>query len=194
MNEYSTLWRKLVLLALAGVILTATHGVTSAQEEEESGYGSEMESEGEGEATGTAAGSTSGGGGGAQMYLLPYTVVILCIGVAMLFVCRSARRREKPRGEEYEVSTLAEIGTGGPGVPVITVGMRVDQVNKLLGKPEICRRGDDIYRELAQSGKLSEEEAAKEYSVYKHPAGRYELVSLEKRIIEVKTQPKREEG
>ena len=195
MNEYSALWRKLVLLALAGVILTAADGVTSAQEEEEAEYGSEMESEGGGEATGTAAGSTSGGGGGgAQMYLLPYTVVILCIGLAMLFVCRTARRRDKPRGEEYEVSTLAEIGTGGPGVPVITVGMRVDQVNKLLGKPEICRRGNDIYRELAQSGKLSEEEAAKEYSVYKHPAGRYELVSLEKRIIEIKTQPKREEG
>ena len=195
MNEYSALWRRLVLLALAGVILTAAQGVTSAQEEEEAEYGSEMESEGGGEATGTAAGSTSGGGGGgAQMYLLPYTVVILCIGLAMLFVCRTARRREKPRGEEYEVSALAEIGTGGAGVPVITVGMRVDQVNKLLGKPEICRRGDDIYRELAQSGKLSEEEAAKEYSVYKHPAGRYELVSLEKRIIEIKTQPKREEG
>jgi len=189
MNEYSTLWRTLIVLALVGVVLTAAHGVASAQEEEESGSESAMEAS-SGEPSGTSGGSTSGGGS-AQMYLLPYTLLILCIGLGMLLVCRSARRREKPRGEQYQAATLAEIGKT-PGVPVITVGMRLDQVNKLLGKPEIARRGADIYRELAQAGQLSEEEAAKEYLIYKHPAGRYELVSLERRIIEIKTQPKRE--
>jgi len=143
-----------------------------------------------------AAESSGGGsaGGGAQSYVLSYFLLALCIGLGLLFVCRSARRRDKPRGEAYEISATAEHKTDSDGVPVISMGMRMDQVNKLLGKPKICRRGDDIYRELAQAGKLPEEEAAKEHSVYDHPAGRYELVSLDKRIVEIKKQPKREES
>jgi hypothetical protein len=123
--------------------------------------------------------------------VLSYFLLILCIGLGLLFVCRSARRRDKPRGEAYEIASTAEVKKVG-GVPVITVGMRVDQVNKLLGKPTICRRGDEIYREAAQAGQLSEEEAAKEYSVYEHAAGRYEVVVLDRRIVQIKKQPKSE--
>ena len=79
-------------------------------------------------------------------------------------------------------------------MPVITMGMRVEQINKVLGKPKVCRRGEDIYREQAQAGKLSEEDAAKEYSIYDHPAGRYEIVTLERRVIEIKSQPKGEQS
>ncbi|MFC1597420.1 hypothetical protein ACFL5Q_05715 [Planctomycetota bacterium] len=169
MNRSSTLLRKLILPVHAAAVWMIVQGIAQAAEE--------------------AGGS---GGGGAQSYVLSYFLLILCIGLGLLFVCRSARRRDKPRGEAYEISAAAEHKTSGDGVPIVSIGMRVDQVNKLLGKPTICRRGDDIYRELAQAGKLPEEEAAKEYSVYDHPAGRYELVSLDKRIIEIKKQPKRE--
>jgi hypothetical protein len=135
------------------------------------------------------SGGKSEGGGGAPAYVVPYSIVILCVGLSLLVVCRSSRRREKAKGEKYEVSLSSQI-TKKHAIPVITPGMRIDQVNKLLGKPTVCRRGDDIYRGLAQAGKLSEEDAAKEHSIYEHPAGRYELVSLDKRVIEVKTQPK----
>jgi hypothetical protein len=172
MNEFSTLWWRLYRVALALLAWIAVDGVAWAGESEGGGGGDTL---------------------GAQRYLLSYFVVILSVGLGMLLVCRSARRRDRPRGLEPELSG-PEFGKKGPGVPVITVGMRVDQVNKLLGKPKISRRGDDIYRELAQAGKLSEEDAAKEYSIYEHPAGRYEIVLLEKRVVEVKSQPKREEG
>lgn len=171
MNRSSTRLRKLILPVHVAAVWMIVHGMVQAAEE-----------------------AGGGGGASAQSYVLSYFLLVLCIGLGLLFVCRPARRREKPRGEAYEMAATAEHKTSGDGVPVITVGMRVDQVNKLLGKPKICRRGEDIYRELAQAGKLPEEEAAKEYSVYDHSAGRYELVSLDKRIVEIKKQPKREES
>jgi len=173
MSKSSILLGKLIVLMWAIAAWTAVQSVAWAEEAES---------------------SSGGGGGGVQMYVASYFLVALSIGLALLFVCRSARRRDKPRGEEYEATSAADIGTGGDGVPVISVGMRMDQVNKLLGKPKIRRRGDEIYRELAQAGKLSEDDAAKEYSIYEHPAGRYELVSFDKRVVEIKTQPKRDEG
>jgi hypothetical protein len=159
----------LVLLASAVAIWTAVYGVALAQESE---------------------GGGGGGGGGPRAYAIPYGIVILCIGLGLLFVCRSAHRREKPKGEEYEATAaLAHIGLP-KAVPVISLGMRMDMVNKLLGKPKIRRRGADIYRELAQAGKLSEDDAAKEYLIYDHPAGRYELVAFDRRVIEIRNQPK----
>jgi hypothetical protein len=116
-------------------------------------------------------------------------VVALCIGLGLLFVCRSARRRERPKGEAYEGAGATEAAKEA-GVPEISLGMRMDQVNKLLGKPKIRRRGSEIYRELAVAGKLSEEDAAKEYLIYEHAAGRYELVVYERRVVEIKGQPK----
>jgi hypothetical protein len=118
--------------------------------------------------------------------------VLLCVGLGIFLICRPARRRDRPKGEEFRTSSLADIGKE-EAVPIISLGMRMDQVNKILGKPKIRRRGEDIYRELAQAGKLSEEDAAKEYLTYDHPAGRYELIAFERRVIEIKTQPKHKE-
>ena len=133
-----------------------------------------------------------GGGGGPGAYAVPYSIVVLCVGLGLLFVCRSARRRERPKGEEYAGGAVQI--EKAEAVPVISLGMRMDQVNKLLGKPKIARRGADIYRELAQAGKLSEDDAAKEYLIYDHPAGRYELVAFDRRVIEIRNQPKREQS
>jgi len=175
MNASSTPLRRLILLASVVVVWAAVCGVAFAQEAEGGGR------EGSG-----------GGGGGAQAYVLPYTIVILGVGLGLLFVCRSAHRRERPKGEQYESTGAVQIDKGA-AVPVISLGMRMDQVNKLLGKPKISRRGADIYRELAQAGKLSEDDAAKEYLIYEHPAGRYELVAFDRRVIEIRKQPKRKE-
>ena len=174
MNRSSTSLRRLTVLALVLAASIAVCAVAFAQE---------VESEG---------GGGSGGGGGARAYVVPYTIVLLCVGLGIFLVCRPARRRDRPRGEEFQASSLADIGKK-KAIPVVSLGMRMDQVNKLLGKPKIRRRGEDIYRELAQAGKLSEEDAAKEYLTYDHPAGRYELVAFDRRVIEIKNQPKRKE-
>ena len=137
-------------------------------------------------------GGGGGGGGGAQAYVVPYTIVLLCIGLGVFLICRPARRRERPKGEQYEATSLIDIGKKDV-VPVIGLGMRMDQVSKILEKPKIRRRGEDIFRELAQAGKLSEEDAAKEYLTYEHPAGRYELVVFDRKVIEIRKQPKPKE-
>jgi hypothetical protein len=137
-----------------------------------------------------AEGESSGGGGGAQRYLASYAIVFLCIGLGVFTVVTTGRRREREKGAKLEgVAAGPDLLKKEAGVPVVSLGMLIAQVNKALGKPKISRRGDDIYRELAQAGKLSEEDAAKVYSIYEHPAGRYELVSLDGRVIEIKTQP-----
>ena len=147
MNASSTCLRRLILLASVAVVSAAVCGVAFAQEESEEG-----------------GGGGGGGGGGPQAYVMPYTIVILGIGLGLLFVCRSAHRRDRPRGEQYESTGGLQIEKEA-AVPIISLGMRMDQVNRLLGKPKIARRGADIYRELAQAGKLSEDDAAKEYLI-----------------------------
>lgn len=189
MNRSSTPLRRLTVLALVLAASIAVCRIAFAQEDD-GGSGSaaaEVESSGE-----SGGGGGGGGGGGAQAYVVPYTLVILCVGLGIFLICRPVRRRDRPRGEEFKASSLADYGKKDV-VPVISLGMRVDQVNKILGKPKIRRRGEDIYRELAQAGKLSEEDAAKEYLTYDHPAGRYELVAFERRVIEIKNQPKPKE-
>ena len=173
MNRSLTSQRRLIVLALAIAACVAVCGVAFAQE-------------GEG-----AGGGGGGGGGGAQAYVLPYALVLLCIGGAVYAICKPARRRDRPKGEEFKVSSLADVGK--KEIPVIQVGMPMSQVNKLLGKPKVRRRGDDIYREAAQAGRLSEKDAAKEHLTYDHPDGQYKLVAFDRRVIEIKTQPKRKE-
>ncbi|GEM_PF-2921596 len=129
-------------------------------------------------------------GGGVQMYVLPYILVLLCIGLGTFMVCTPSRRRERPKMLEWKSALgIAEAVEQASGPPQIGVGMRIEQVTKLLGKPKIARRGSEIYRELFQAGKLSEDEAAKEYLTYEHPAGRYELVVLDRRVVQVRRQP-----
>lgn len=135
-------------------------------------------------------GGSESSGGGASLYVVPYVVVIVFIGLGLFVICIPSRRRDRPKDLEWRSTTgLAEVIESSEKVPVVMVGMRVEQVNRMLGKPKIARRGAEIYRELFEQGKLSEEDAAKEYLTYDHPAGRYELVVLDKRVIVVKSQP-----
>lgn len=124
-----------------------------------------------------------------SIYVLPYIVVILCVGLGIFVVCSPTRRRDRPKVVEWKSATGLAEAVAESGPPVIMVGMRLDQVIKLLGKPKIARKGSEIYRELYQAGKLSEEDAAKEYLTFEHKAGRYELVVLDKRVIQIKKQP-----
>ena len=39
---------------------------------------------------------------GAGPWVLPYTLVILCIGLGMLVLCRTARRSDRARPQQYE--------------------------------------------------------------------------------------------
>jgi hypothetical protein len=165
MSGSPAFWRKLKLPVLALLAWTVIHMASFAQAGEDTG------------------------GGGAAPYVFSYFLVILCIGLALLALCRSSRRRERPKGEQYEAKAIGDLVAEKRQVPVIMVGMRMDQVTKLLGKPIVARRGADIYRELAMAGRLSEEEAAKEHLIYDHPVGRYELVVLDKQVVEVKMQP-----
>jgi hypothetical protein len=169
MNPSATLRQRLNLLVLAALAWIAVHGVAWAQAAEE---------------------DAGGGAPRGQMYLASYAIVVLCIGLGIFFVCSTGRRRDRPKGAKLEgMAAAPSLIKKEAGVPVITVGTPIAQVNKTLGKPMISRRGDDIFRELALAGKLSEEDAAKVHSIYQHPAGRYEIVSLEGRVIEIKTQP-----
>jgi hypothetical protein len=124
-----------------------------------------------------------------SIWVLPYIVVLLCVGLGVFVVCTPTRRRDRPKALEWKSATGLAEAVGEAGPPVIMVGMRLDQVIKLLGKPKIARKGSEIYRELYQAGKLSEEDAAKEYLTFEHKAGRYELVVLDKRVIQVRKQP-----
>ncbi len=128
-------------------------------------------------------------GAPGSIYVLPYIVVILCIGLGIFVVCSPTRRRDRPKSLEWKSSTGLAEAVADTGPPVIMVGMRIDQVIKLLGKPKIARKGSQIFRELYEAGKLSEEDAAKEYLTFEHKAGRYELVVLDKRVVQIKKQP-----
>lgn len=124
-----------------------------------------------------------------SIYVLPYIVVLLCVGLGIFVIVSPTRRRDRPKAVEWKSATGLAEAVAESGPPVIMVGMRLDQVTKLLGKPKIARRGADIYRELYQAGKLSEEDAAKQYLTFEHKAGRYELVVLDKRVIQILKQP-----
>ncbi len=117
---------------------------------------------------------------GPQLLGDPFTsfrtlLFLLCVGLGIFVVCTPTRRRDRPKTIEWKSATGITEALAESGPPVIMVGMRIDQVIKLLGKPKIARKGSEIYRELYQAGKLSEEDAAKEYLTFEHKAGRYEL-------------------
>lgn len=175
MNQHSSLWQKLLLAATTVLAWAALQGVAWAEVE-------------------VTVIDGTGGGGGKGAWVVAYALVILCVGLGMLTVCKSARLRERAKGEKYESKGLADMIVSKHEVPVISVGTRLDEVIKKLGKPIISRRGDDIYRELAAAGQLSEDDAAKEYMTFEHRAGRYELVVLDKRVVQVKSQPQADAG
>jgi hypothetical protein len=140
----------------------------------------------------TVIDGTGGGGGGSKAYVVSYFIVILFVGLGLLTVCKPSRLRDRPKGEKYESVGIADMVISKREVPVISLGMRIDDVTKLLGKPKVARTGEEMFRDLAAAGKLSEDEAAKRYLIYEHSAGRYELVMLDKRVIRIKSQPQAE--
>jgi hypothetical protein len=135
-----------------------------------------------------AAGESQGGTPASTAYVIPYTAVILAIAISVFLVARPSRREDK-RKVEFGGPLIP--GQKGPkGTPIVSLGMSMEQVNGMLGRPKVSRRGSEIFAELAAQGKLSEEEAAKEYCIYQHPAGRYELVFYERRVVQIRAAPK----
>ncbi|MCS7238806.1 MAG: hypothetical protein NZ899_11140 [Thermoguttaceae bacterium] len=132
---------------------------------------------------------TQSAGAPGSIYVLPYIVVLLSVGLGVFVVVSPTRRRDRPKAVEWKSTTGLAEAVAESGPPVIMVGMRIDQVTKLLGKPKIARKGSEIYRELYQAGKLSEEDAAKQYLTFEHKAGRYEIVVLDKRVVQILKQP-----
>ena len=64
-----------------------------------------------------AEGSESGGESfGASIWVLPYAFVILCVGLGMMVVCRSARRKERAKPEQYDKISLIDRGDGEEAV------------------------------------------------------------------------------
>ncbi|HID75293.1 MAG TPA: hypothetical protein EYP56_04775 [Planctomycetaceae bacterium] len=125
----------------------------------------------------------------AQPFILSYAVVIILVGLGVFLVCLPSRRRERVTGAAAATVDASELIEEEQKVPQVMMGMREAQVERMLGKPRVRRRGEEIFAELAQTGQLSEEEAAKVYAVYDHPAGRYEIVFLDRRVVEIRRQP-----
>lgn len=79
MGNLRSIWRgvRLVCFVLAGWLALHATALAQAQQQKKE--------------------EPAGGG-----YVLSYMLVILCIGLGMLFVCRSSHRRERARPENYE--------------------------------------------------------------------------------------------
>jgi len=82
MTYLRSLGLKLTMFTLAALLWTAIHGTALAR--------------------GGAPKQEDDGGGGASAWTMPYFLVILAIGMGMLAVCRSSRRRDRARPESYE--------------------------------------------------------------------------------------------
>jgi hypothetical protein len=84
---------------------------------------------------------------------------------------------------------------GAPSVPVVTIGMTTQVVEKMLGKPRTRQRGLAILRKLAANYEQLESRlgdlADNEYAIYDHPAGTYEIVYRGGRVVEIHSQPTR---
>jgi len=82
---------------------------------------------------------------------------------------------------------------GGPSVPVVTMGMTAERVERMLGKPRTRQRTSSILRKLAANyqqleGQLGHR-ADDEYAIYDHPAGTYEIGYRGGRVAEIYSQP-----
>ncbi len=53
---------------------------------------------------------------GSSIWVLPYAFVILCVGLAMFIVCRSARRKDRARPESYDKVSLIDREDGEAAV------------------------------------------------------------------------------
>ena len=57
-----------------------------------------------------AAEDSGGESYGSSIWVLPYAFVILCIGLGTMVVCRSARRKDRAKPEQYEKISLIDRG------------------------------------------------------------------------------------
>jgi hypothetical protein len=166
MTQNRIFWRQLILLGLVALCWLVLFDTLLAAEE------------GDGESKLKA-----------QPFVFPYILVLLSIGLGVFLVCFSSKRREKPAGAAEFKDEAAAILHDEMKVPTVLMGMRDAKVDQMLGKPKVKRKGEQIFAELAQSGQLPEEEAEKVHAIYEHPAGRYEIVFLDRRVVEIKKQP-----
>jgi len=86
MNDLRAIRRTLRILAAATVCWLAVHGTVLAEDE--------------------------GSGEGKGSWVMSYFLVLLIVGLGMLVVCRSSRRRDRAKPESYSG------GSKGSGEPV----------------------------------------------------------------------------
>ena len=84
MTNLRSLCNRLKQWALAALCWTAVYNTAWAQDEE-----------------------VTGGGDKGTSWIIPYFFVVFCVGLGMLVVCRSARRRDRAKPEGYEGAELA---------------------------------------------------------------------------------------
>ena len=82
MNRAIAIWYKIKLLAVTAGLWLAVDGVALAQR-----------------AVKQAA--DSGGQASHKTWVLPYALIMLCIGLGMLVVCRSSRRSDRAKPKQY---------------------------------------------------------------------------------------------
>ena len=80
MMRVNSIWRTGSLLSAALVGWLAIHGTALAEK---------------------SFGEPAPTPGGVSSYVLPYTIVILFVGLGVFFVCRPVHRRDRARPEEY---------------------------------------------------------------------------------------------
>lgn len=82
MVRWRSIWQRLKLLCLTALMWSAVYGTALAR--------------------GRGAPKKPPVGGSATSWILPYFLVVFGVGLAMLFICRSSRRRDRARPESYE--------------------------------------------------------------------------------------------
>ena len=81
--------------------------------------------------------------------------------------------------------------------PTISVGMTLEEVTKLLGKPAKRKRMSELAAQAKKQGKKFEAPAdvsKREYLVFQHAAGEYKLIFLDDKVVEIHAQPAADAG
>ena len=104
--------------------------------------------------------------------------------------------RSQPAGENAGGFPIITDPKPGAGIqisthPTITVGMSLEEVVKLLGKPAKRKRMSELAAQAKKQGKKFEApaDASREYLVFQHAAGPYKLIFLDDKVVEIHSQP-----
>lgn len=81
MNRAIAIWHKVKLLAVTAGLWLAVDGVALAKVVKKAAGG--------------------GGGDSHKVWVMPYALIMLCIGLGMLVVCRSSRRSDRAKPKKY---------------------------------------------------------------------------------------------